>query len=175
MINILTNLSMGVVRSRSWVNDTQSGFRAYGSTAIESLARDKSITDGMGASTDILYHAHEHDYEIAEVGTTVTYSVENASSHNPLSHGFSLVSNILKTVERERPIIVLGIPGLLITMLGIIFGYWSVSNYVSSETFPGELALAGVFFTLIGLLACFTAIILHSLTVHFNTEFTSVR
>ena len=172
VINVLTNLSMGVIRSRSWVADTQSGFRAYGPAAIESLAHDTSITHRMGASTDILHHAHEHDYGIAEVGTTVSYSVENASSHHPVSHGLTLVSNLLKTIERERPITVFGVPGFLLTLLGFVLGYWSVANYVSTETFPAGIAVAAVFVIIVGLLACFTAIILHSLTVHFDTELT---
>ena len=111
VVNGLTNLSMGVVRKRSRVRDTQSGFRAYNEQAIESLATDSSIGDHMNASTDILYHAHQHDYEIEEVGTTINYDVDDANSHHPLSHGLVLVSNILKTVERDRPITSLGIPG----------------------------------------------------------------
>lgn len=81
-----------------------------------------------------------------------------------------LVSNILKTIERERPITVFGIPGFLLTLLGFGFGYWTVSNYIATETFPGGLALVAAFLTLVGILSCFTAIILHSLTVHFDTK-----
>jgi hypothetical protein len=170
ILNLLTNLSLGIVRSRSRIRDTQSGFRCYSREAIETLAADDSIGDHMGASTDILHHAHEHDYGIAEVGTTVSYSVENASSHHPVSHGLTLVSNLLKTIERERPITVFGVPGFLLTLLGFVLGYWSVANYVSTETFPAGIAVAAVFVIIVGLLACFTAIILHSLTVHFDTE-----
>jgi hypothetical protein len=175
VINVLMNLSIGTILTGSYIRDTQSGFRAYGPAAIESLARDDSITHGMGASTDVLHHAHERNYGIGEVGTTVSYSVDNASSHNPVGHGLTLVSNILKTIERERPVTVFGVPGFLLTVLGFVFGYWSVSNYVATETFPGGLALLAVLFTLVGLLACFTAIILHSLTVHFDTELASAR
>jgi hypothetical protein len=64
VVNVLTNLSFGVVRSASWVGDTQSGFRAYSRRAIASLAADKGLGDRMGASTDILHHAHHHDYAI---------------------------------------------------------------------------------------------------------------
>jgi glycosyltransferase involved in cell wall biosynthesis len=170
MINVLTNLSLGLVRRRSRVSDTQSGFRAYSPAAIDSLARDESIAQDMGASTDILHHAHKHNYRIAEVGTTVSYSVDNASSQNPVSHGLTLVSNILQTIERERPVMTFGVPGFLLTLVGFVLGYWSVANYVSTEIFPAGVAVSAVFAILIGLLACFTAIILHSLTVHFDTE-----
>ncbi|GKZ14543.1 glycosyltransferase family 2 protein [Haladaptatus sp. T7] len=164
VVNGLTNLSMGVVRKRSRVQDTQSGFRAYNEQAIESLATDSSIGDHMNASTDILYHAHQHDYEIEEVGTTINYDVEDASSHNPVSHGFVLVSNILKTVERDRPITSLGVPGFVSAFAGLGFGYWTFSNYISTGTFPMSLAITSAFFTLAGIFSCFTAIILHSLS-----------
>lgn len=95
-VNVLTNLSLGIVRPRCWVRDTQSGFRAYDDTAIASLAADDGLSDCISASTDILYHAHQQGYEIAEVGTTIDYDVADANNHNPLLHGFALVSNILK-------------------------------------------------------------------------------
>jgi len=163
VVNILTNLSMGVVRSKSRVGDTQSGFRTYNREAIDSLSEDESIGSGMSASTDILYHAHQHDYEIEEIGTTIEYDVEDASTHNPVSHGISLVGNILRTVERERPIMVLGVPGFVSAFVGLGFGYWTFSNYISSGTFPLGLALISATFALGGLLTSFTGIILHSL------------
>jgi len=139
---------MGVVRSKSRVGDTQSGFRTYNREAIESLSEDPSIGSGMSASTDILYHAHQHGYELEEIGTTIDYDVEDASTHNPVSHGISLVGNILRTVERERPIMVLGVPGFLSSFVGLGFGYWTFVNYISSGTFPIELALISATFAL---------------------------
>jgi hypothetical protein len=165
VVNILTNLSMGVARSRSRVADTQSGFRVYNSTAISSLA-DEDIGDNMSASTDILHHAHRQDYSILEVGTTVSYDVEESSSHHPLSHGLQLVSNLLRTIERDRPVSLIGVPGFLSALAGLGFGYWTISNYVASGTFPLGIALLSGFCGLVGVLACFTAIILHSLEVH---------
>ena len=168
-INFLTNLSMGVVRASSRVNDTQSGFRAYDRAAIATLAEDASIGDWMSASTDILYHAHQYDYDIAEVPIEVSYDVENPSTHAPVSHGMTLVRNILKTIERERPLTALAVPGFSLTFGGFGFGYWATVNYIQSGTFPFGLALMAVFLTLIGIFACFTAIVLHSLSTYFES------
>lgn len=168
VVNTLTNISLGVVRRKSWVRDTQSGFRAYNSQAIESLSQDDSIGVGMSASTDILYHAHQNSYEIEEVGTTVDYDVEDPSSHSPLSHGLTLVSNILNTIERERPMTILGIPGFISSFVGLGLGYWTFSNYINTGTFPLGMATTSGFFGLAGIFACFTAIILHSLDTHFD-------
>jgi len=166
IVNILTNLSMGVIRSESRVKDTQSGFRTYNREAIESLSEDEEIGTGMSASTDILYHAHQHGYDIEEIGTTIDYDVEDASTHNPVSHGVSLVGNILRTVERERPIIALGVPGFTSAFVGLGIGYWTFSNYISTGSFPVGLALISATFALGGVFSCFTAIILHSLNTY---------
>jgi glycosyltransferase involved in cell wall biosynthesis len=163
IVNLLTNFSLGVVRPRSRVRDTQSGFRVYNQTAIESLAESDEIGDQMSASTDILYHAHDNDFDIKEVGTTITYDVEDASSHDPVQHGLTLVKNILFTIERQRPMTVLGVPGFISTFLGIGFAYWTLSNFLNSGTFPIGLALVSSVFVLGGIFACFTGIILHAL------------
>lgn len=168
IVNKLTNLSMGIIRPSSAVSDTQSGFRAYSRGAVASLATDDAIGEGMNASTDILYHAHSNNFQIEEYGTDVSYDVENASSRNPFSHGMTLVSNILKTIEKERPILVLGLPGLLSTFIGLIFGYLTISQYLSTGRFPIGLALSSALFGLAGVFAIFTAIILHALNQYLD-------
>jgi hypothetical protein len=168
VINLLTNLSMGIVRADSRMSDTQSGFRAYDREAIETLAEDMTIGDWMDASTDILYHIHHHDYPVEEVPITVTYDVANASSQDPLSHGMILLQNILKTIERERPLTALALPGFSLTFGGLGVGYWAVVSYVQSGTFPVGLSLSAVFLVLVGIFACFTAIVLHSLSTYFE-------
>jgi hypothetical protein len=117
----------------------------------------------MGASTDILYHAYKRDYRIEEVGTTIAYDVENSSSQSPLSHGFTLVNNLLQTVENARPISVIAVPGVRSMFIGLGFGYATIVNVVGSGTFPLGFALLSTGFLLGGTLACFTAIILHAL------------
>lgn len=166
VVNVLTNLSLGVIRQQSWIHDTQSGFRLYDRPLIESLARADGIGDHMSASTDILYHAHHNNFSIAEAGTDVDYTIENASTLNPVTHGITLVMNILRTVEQDRPVTILGVPGFVSTLVGIGFGYWTFANYITSGVFPLGLAITSVFFTLMGIFASFTAIILHSLNTH---------
>ena len=166
VINLLTNASMGIIGPKDRIGDTQSGFRAYDREMIRSLAEGDAIGTSMAASTDILYHARREGYDIAEIGTTIRYDVEDASSHNPVTHGLVLVNNILRTIEREHPITILGVPGFLMAVLGLSFGYWSVANYVRTGTLPFGPALASSSFLLFGIFTCFTAIILHSLETH---------
>ena len=163
IINILTNFSIGTLTSSNRISDTQSGFRSYDRTAIESLALDWSIGDRMNASTDILFHAQRQGYRIEEIGTRISYDVENASTINPVTHGLSLVNNILVRIERERPVTVLGIPGLLSIVIGLAFSNWTITEYLNTQTLSVGLAVIATLFLLIGLFASFTSIILHSL------------
>mgnify|MGYP006274547477 CR=1 FL=1 len=162
IVNLLTNVSMGVVRSDEFIRDTQSGFRSYNRRAIDSLAEADRIGEQMGASTDILHHAHREEYLIEEVGSTVRYDVDNPSSHNPLVHGYQLVRNILRTIEYERPILTLGFPGFVSTFAGLGLGYFILHNTVQTGTMLADLAVVSIFTTLVGLLFCVTSILLHT-------------
>lgn len=170
IINLLTNLSLGAVRRESWVSDTQCGLRVYSSVAIQSIANDKTISHGMGASTDILHHAHRSGYEIVEVGATVSYNVDSANSHNPVRHGLKLLTNLLTTIESQRPLTTLGFPGFVLTFTGFLLGYWSLINATSVETIPVGILTLAVASSLLGILFCFTALVFHSLTVYFATQ-----
>ncbi len=163
VVNLLTNVGL---KTETRIRDTQSGFRVYNQRAVESLASDSTLGDHMDASIDILYHVYRRGYAITEVGTTIDYDVADASSHNPVRHGLVLVRKLLQTIEQDRPIMSLGVPGFLSTIVGFGFGYWTFSVYIQSGTFPKGLAITSVFFTLAGIFSCFTAIILHSLNRH---------
>ena len=163
VINFLTNLSLGSVRSDRRIGDTQSGFRAYDRTAIESLADDDSIGDRMGVSYDILYHAHRHDYDVAEVGTTVTYDDAITSSHGPISHGAMVLSNLVPVLERERPLVSLGIPGLALVMLGLGTGVGMLDGFLTSGTFDSLGVFTALAVTIVGFVVCITGIVFHAL------------
>jgi hypothetical protein len=157
VVNALTNLSLGTLTARERVTDTQSGFRAYDSDAVVSLA-DADLGDGMDASTDILYHATDRGYDIEEVETSVTYDVADANSHHPLRHGLTLVHSILTTVEQRHPVLLLGVPGVVSITLGLAAGSLALGGSPS-----GGLPFAATALVLGGVVSCFTAIILHAL------------
>ncbi|WP_115865053.1 glycosyltransferase family 2 protein [Halorussus litoreus] len=166
VINAMTNLSLANLTPDSWIHDTQSGFRAYNGRTVGILAESDDVGNDMDASTDILHTAYRNDCDVREVETTIRYDVDNANSYNPVFHGLLLVSNLLQTVEREHPILLLGVPGFGLLSVGIFFGYLLVSNFVQTGTFPVGTAMAMLFFSIVGLFSCFTSLILHSLNVH---------
>jgi uncharacterized membrane protein len=78
------------------------------------------------------------------------------------------VSNILRTVERERPLTFIGLPGVVTALFGFGFGYWAFINYVQSGTFPTGLVLFCIFMTVFGSLLALTGVILHSIKTHID-------
>lgn len=162
VINLLTNLSLGIFDRKARITDTQSGFRAYGRRAIRTLARHSTIDDGMGASTDILYHVHHAGYQIEDVPSTIEYDASEVNLRSSVEHGLHLVNNLLRTIETDRPLLVLGLPGLLAVTIGFGFGYWTVFNYLSTGSFPYGIAITATLFVLSGFLALFTSVVLHA-------------
>jgi len=169
VINLLTNASAGAFRSDERISDTQSGFRAYSAAAVDSLAASAdALDDRMGASVDILHHAHANVFAVAEVPTTIRYNVSNANTRNPVSHGLSVVNSILTTLEHQRPVTVIGVPGFLMAIVGIAVGYWTLSQFLASGSFPVALAVVSAVLVLVGVFSSFTSIVLHSLNTHFD-------
>ncbi|WP_277541525.1 glycosyltransferase family 2 protein [Haloarcula laminariae] len=166
LINNLTNASMGTLRPSGFIRDTQSGYRSYSRTAIRSLAADPAIGNNMGASTDILYHAHRNRLSVAEVATTISYDVENASSQGSLSHGMDLLRNIFWTVEYGRPLLIIGLPGSLMTLLGVVVSVSLFVRYAETGTLTAAPLATGLLFILGGLLLCIMSLMMHVLNRH---------
>ena len=105
----------------------------------------------------------KQEYDIEEVGTTIYYDVENGSSQHPVSHGFRLVHNILNTVERERPVAFVGVPGFILAIIGVTLGYFALSNFLATGSFPLGMALGSSVVFLTGLFLGLIATVLHAL------------
>lgn len=135
VVNVLTNAAVGRLTS-GYIRDTQSGFRVYGRRAIETLATDTSIGDGMNASTDIIFHVADHDYRIVETPISVRYDVENANTHNPITHGLHLVGNIASHTVRRRPTVAIGVPSGLLIFLGLLLGYVALVGTAQLSSVP---------------------------------------
>lgn len=165
-VNLLTNVSLGYVRPRDRITDTQSGFRAYSGRAIRSLSEDHNLETQMGASTDILYHARKFGYDIEEVATTISYDVENPSSQNAFTHGTTLVANIAKTAMYQHPLLSLGAPGFVSVLVGLWFGILLVSNYLEMETAWTTVLLFAAVCSWFGLVAALTAALIVVLKIH---------
>ena len=153
-IKIINKLANG--GSHNEITDTQSGLRAYSPHAIETLHLSEF---GMGASTEILIKAKEHNLKIKEVPVVVTYD-ERSSTQNPLSHGIEVVVSTIKHLSLNRPITFYGVPGFILILFGGIFWLWALEMFANSRAISVNVVMVAMSFTFIGLMLLTTALIL---------------
>jgi len=89
--------------------------------------------------------------------------VEN-STHNPINHGADVIMSIIKLMVEDRPLMLLGIPGIIFLMAGAVFGVWMLQIYVAERLIETNIALASLAFILIGFFALSTAITLYAIS-----------
>jgi glycosyltransferase involved in cell wall biosynthesis len=99
------------------ITDSQSGFRAYGKKAIGIL---KITGKGMSAGSEILIQISDNNLKVQEVPITVRYDIEDTSTHNPIFHGFSVLSNIFALINFRNPKIIFGLPAVMLIFLGFL-------------------------------------------------------
>lgn len=136
-VKVITKMSNG--NSRNKISDAQSGFRAYNRRAIQSL---ELLENGMGISAEILMKARAKDLKIIEVPATIKYHDLDTSTRSPWRHGLNVIATILRLVVEERPLFYLGIPGTILFLSGLAFGFNFYFNYVSGRFLSNDLFVA---------------------------------
>lgn len=117
LLNFITNW-----RARTSIRDTQSGFRAYSSKVIPSIA----ITEnGMGVDSEILIELAKMGFKIQERDITVTYGGDT-STLNPVNHIIRVAWSIVlpkhtprKFVSKAGWTLALGTLTALVVSLGL--------------------------------------------------------
>ena len=156
-IKTITNLTN--VTTGSQITDAQSGFRAYNKKVLNNITPSEG---GMGVSTEILIKATNNKFRIAEVPITILYG-QDTSTHNPVSHGASVIISTMKYVAIERPLTFYGIPGIVFLIVGLFFVGWTLQEFAISGELITNVTLIGVGCTILGVLLLMTASILHSI------------
>jgi len=141
------------------VSDSQSGFRAYSKIAINAI---HPTEEGMSVSTEILLKISNKGLSLAEVPITVSYDGDT-SQHNPLSHGVSVLANTIKYVSIKHPLQFYGIPGILVTAIGIILGGLFLDGYLNNQVILFGMMAGSVVLFLLGTILSVTAVILFSM------------
>jgi glycosyltransferase involved in cell wall biosynthesis len=161
-VRLITKLSNA--SGKNAVSDSQSGFRAYSKKAIEKFGDISG--NGMSASIELLRAIQKSGLKICEVPISCQYSNAGVktSSENPITHGLGLVMAIIKLVVEDRPLPLLGIPGMLSLFVGIVFGVWMMDLYASSHQITTNIALASISFIMLGFFMISTAITLYAIT-----------
>ncbi len=140
------------------ISDSQSGFRAYNKKSLEKINPSES---GMGVSTEILIKADHENLRIHEVPINISYE-GNTSTHNPASHGLSVILSTMKFISLEHPLKFYGIPGFVFLLVGLFFIVWTLQEFTISRRIITNIALIAAGSTIIGTIFMMTSIILYS-------------
>lgn len=156
-IKVITKVTNASLKKK--LTDSQSGFRAYNKQALTQISPSEM---GMGISTEILIKASSKGLRIAEIPITILYH-DDASTHNPVSHGTSVLVSTIKFTSIEHPLKFYGIPSIIFLIIGSAFTYSAVQYYVEIGRLNTNLTVIGAGAILIGLVLLISAILLYSL------------
>ena len=142
------------------LRDTQSGFRAYSKKAIEKI---NFKNNGFVADSEILIDASTKDLIISEQHVTVLYNTgTRTSTQNPIRHGSSVLISLLEMVLMKRPLTFLGIPGLIMSVIGIITSSLTLISFNETGYFSIPLTLLSIVLFTVGVMLVLVSGILFS-------------
>tara|TARA_Y100001936_G_scaffold253351_1_gene317453 strand:- start:9920 stop:10804 length:885 start_codon:yes stop_codon:yes gene_type:complete len=156
-IKVITKITNASIKKQ--LTDSQSGFRAYSKKVVNELNPSEL---GMGISTEILIKASSKGFQISEVPIKISYQGDT-STHNPISHGSSVIVSTIKYTSLQRPLTFYGIPSLVFFIIGGIFSYLAIQYYVEIGRLNTNLTVIGAATILIAVVLLITAILLFSL------------
>jgi hypothetical protein len=141
------------------ISDAQSGFRAYSKKTLEKITPSD---EGMGVSTEILIKSNKLGLVITEVPIKVNYDGDT-STHDPISHGTSVILSTLKFTSIHNPLKFYGIPGLVFLIIGLGFVAWTIQIYSVEQEIITNISLIGIGCVVLGSIFLMTAVILFSI------------
>ena len=156
-IKLITQVTNASIKKH--FTDSQSGFRAYKKQVLDNIVLTEQ---GMGISTEILIKASEKKFRITEIPIKILYE-GNTSTHNPVSHGTSVLISTIKFTSIQHPLKFYGIPSLILIGIGVIFTYFSVEYYGEVGRLNTNLTLISAGTLLLGSILFISAILLYSL------------
>ena len=156
-IKLITKITNATIKKQ--LTDSQSGFRAYSKKVLNEL---NPAELGMGISTEILIKASTKNFRISEVPIKIIYDGDT-STHNPISHGSSVLFSTIKYTSIEHPLKFYGIPSMIFFAIGVFFTYYSIEYYAEVGRLNTNLALVSAGSMLTAIVLFITCILLYSL------------
>src|SRR5690606_11639364 len=113
------------------VTDSQSGFRAFSPRALRLLTfRSQSFS----VESEMQLLARQHQLVVSEVPITISYLDEPKRS--VMMQGMTVLNGILRLTGQYRPLLFFGVPGLLLLIMGIVWGAFVLGEYGTSQGVP---------------------------------------
>jgi len=153
ILTFLTNMG-----SRVKLTDSQSGFRAFSSKAIEALS---FAEEGLSVESEMQFLANEAGLRVTEIPISIGYY--GKAKRNPLAHGIGILNSVVGLISRRIPLFFFGLPGLVMLSFGLREGWRVVQGYNTYGDFWLGPALIAVLLCIVGALSLFTGLILHTI------------
>ena len=146
--------------SKTNISDSESGFRALSSKAINEL----DLTEkGFAIESEMITRAADKNLKITEVPISNIYTTDG-STLNPIRHGIEVLSRVIAMISQRRPLFFFGLVGGLLLLAGLITGI----RVLDIAATKGDLAIGSTILTTLfiiaGISSIFTGIILNALS-----------
>jgi len=148
------------IESNTKLTDAQSGFRAYSKRAIQVIHPTEY---GMAASTEIIAKVVNKGLKVVEVPVVISYDGIK-STKSSMSHGVSVIMNILKYTSVRHPIPSYGFPGIALIIIGSVLGFLFLDAYLNKATVLSGMLLGSIVTFLAGTILTVTAILLFTMS-----------
>ena len=153
-------LSSTQLASKTNISDSESGFRALSSKAINELDLKER---GFAIESEMITRAADKNLKITEVPISNIYTMDG-STLNPIRHGIEVLSRVIAMISQRRPLFFFGLAGGVLLLAGLITGI-RVLNIAATK---GDLAIGSTIMTTLliiaGISSIFTGIILNALS-----------
>jgi glycosyltransferase involved in cell wall biosynthesis len=150
--NFVTNRSSGVP-----VTDSQSGFRAFSTRAIENFT---FTSNSFSVESEMQFVARERGLRLVEVPIVIRY--DDPPKRNVFVHGLVVLNGIMRLIGQHHPLLFFSLPGLLILLMGLGLGMYVVEQYTTYQELAIGYGLITVMLLTIGHVSFFAGVILHS-------------
>jgi glycosyltransferase involved in cell wall biosynthesis len=155
ILDFFTNMGAG-----TRVTDSQSGFRAFSSQALENL---DFRSDGFNVESDMIAHFSKRGLRILEAPISVNYNVPHKHKKHPITHGFGVFSRVINLIGYKRPLLLFGFPGASFVIVGVVTAFSSFNEYYTASKFPFATSMVSMLFLIMGMLLVIAGLILNSL------------
>lgn len=142
-------------------NELRSELLALSSRALMSL--DFSMNDG-NIESGLIAHFIANGFTIKEVPMAVPSDVSDEHQGFASEKGKERLSNVVSTLSRERPLLFIGLPGVICAFAGLVLVLLTMNEAVLFGSLVIQLAI-GAGMLLVGAYAVFSGLALNSLAL----------
>jgi hypothetical protein len=146
------------IASGEWLTDSQTGFRAFSSHAIEVL-RFRSA--GFTIEVEVQFMARVLGLKHVEVPISARY--DDPPKRNVLGQGAQVLDGLIRLVAHYRPLLFFGVPGVSLLLIGVGLGALVIDIYQVSAELAGGYALLAVLLIILGAIGVFAGLLLNVL------------